>query len=151
MQAKKRMPNYLAQNPANIGLRSKYALRLYGWAKKHSAVGTKRITLDRVRKLLGLESVKDAAGNIIREASLPVWANFRQRALDTAIAEINKKTDLHVEIELLERLGNRVNAMKFSIKTQEMPSTGPIRFVYFAFRPLRGCSVTVFQAISCSI
>jgi plasmid replication initiation protein len=49
------MPDYLAQNPANIGLRSKYALRLYGWAKKHLAAGTKRITLDRVRKLLGLE------------------------------------------------------------------------------------------------
>ena len=121
-QAKKRMPDYLAQNPANIGLRSKYALRLYAWAKKHSAVGTKRITLDRVRKLLGLESVKDATGNIIREAPLPVWANFRQRALDVAIREINQKTDLHVEIESLEKLGNRVNALNFSIKTRQMPS-----------------------------
>jgi hypothetical protein len=36
--------------------------------------------------LLGLESVKDAEGKIIQEAPLPVWANFRQRALDTAIA-----------------------------------------------------------------
>jgi plasmid replication initiation protein len=124
MQAKKRMPDYLAQSPANIGLRSKYALRLYGWAKKNLAVGTKRITLDRVRKLLGLESVKDAAGNVIQEAPLPIWANFRQRALDVAIAEINKKTDLHIEIESLEKLGNRVNAMKFSIKIQETPKVG---------------------------
>jgi hypothetical protein len=35
--------------------------------------------------VLGLESVKDAAGNIIQEAPLAVWANFRQRALDTVI------------------------------------------------------------------
>jgi Initiator Replication protein len=92
--------------------------------KQHLAAGTKRITLDRVRKLLGLESVKDSEGNVIREAPLSVWANLRQRALDTAIAEINKKTDLHVEIESLEKLGNRVNAMKFSIKTQEIPKAG---------------------------
>ena len=122
-QAKKRMPDYLAQNPANIGLRSKYALRLVrlgkealrGWNQAHYA-------RPDVRKLLGLESVKDATGNIIREAPLPVWANFRQRALDVAIREINQKTDLHVEIESLEKLGNRVNALNFSIKTRQMPS-----------------------------
>ena len=37
---------YMAQKPANIGLRSQYALRLYGWAKKHLAAGTRRITLE---------------------------------------------------------------------------------------------------------
>ena len=57
---------------------------------------------------MGLESATDAAGNVIREAPLPVWANFRQRALDTAIAEINKKTDLRVQLEGVERLGHRV-------------------------------------------
>jgi plasmid replication initiation protein len=120
-QAKKRMPDYVAQNPANAGLRSKYALRLYGWAKKHSAAGSRRITVKDIRKLLGLESVKDTAGNIIREAPLAVWANLRQRALDTAIAEINKKTDLHVEIKSLVKLGTRVEALNFSIITQEIP------------------------------
>jgi hypothetical protein len=30
--------------------------------------------------VFGLESVRDAEGNIIREAPLPVWANFQQRA-----------------------------------------------------------------------
>jgi plasmid replication initiation protein len=64
------------------------------------------------------------AGNVIREAPLAIGANFRQRALDTAIAEINKKTDLHVEIESLEKLGTRVNALNFSIITQEIPTAG---------------------------
>jgi len=42
--------------------------------------------------------VKDADGNIIREAALSLWGNFRQRALNVAMAEINEKTGLHVEI-----------------------------------------------------
>jgi hypothetical protein len=69
--------------------------------------------------VLGLESVKDEAGNIIKEAPLPVWANLRQRALDTAIMEINKKTDLKIAIESLERSSHRrVMMLTFAIKAQ---------------------------------
>jgi hypothetical protein len=57
--------------------------------------------LEQLRKVLGLESVKDAAGNIIQVAPLAIWANLCQRALDTAIAEINKKTDLNIALEFL--------------------------------------------------
>jgi plasmid replication initiation protein len=124
LETKKRLPEYVADNPANIGLKSQYSIRLYGFAKKYASIGTKRISLEDLRKPLGLELVKDSEGNVIQEPALSLWANFRQRALDTAIAEINKKTDLHVEIESLEKLGNRVNAMKFSIKTQELPKAG---------------------------
>jgi hypothetical protein len=45
------------------------------------------------RKVLGLEGLQDAEGNILQEASLAIWVNFRQRVLDPAIAEINAKTD----------------------------------------------------------
>jgi hypothetical protein len=68
---------------------------------------TKRISLPRLRKVLGLESVKETDGNIIREAPLPVWANLRQRELDTAIREINEKTDLNVRLESLGRSRHR--------------------------------------------
>jgi plasmid replication initiation protein len=69
--------------------------------------------------VLGLESVKDAAGNIIKEAPLPVWANLRQRALDVAIAEINKKTDLNITLQSLERSSHRrVTTLTFAIKAQ---------------------------------
>jgi hypothetical protein len=40
--------------------------------------------------LVGSNQWKDAAGNVIREASLAIWANFRRPALITVIAEINK-------------------------------------------------------------
>jgi hypothetical protein len=94
---------------------------LYSWAKKHVSVRTKRIplSLEQLRKVLGPESVKDAEGNIIQEAPLPVWANFRQRALDVAIAEINKKTDLRIKLASIERSKHqRVVALTFAIKTQ---------------------------------
>jgi plasmid replication initiation protein len=121
LQSKRRLLEYVAQKPANIGLRSQYALRLYGWAKKYASAGTKRISLEELRKVLGLDSVRDAQGNIIRRAPLPVWANFRQRALDTAISGINAKTDLHIQLESLERSAHsRVTAVTFAIKAQEL-------------------------------
>ena len=52
------------------------------------------------------------------------WAstNFRQRALDTAIVEITKKTDLNVAIESLERSKHRrVTSVTFAIKEQAVP------------------------------
>jgi hypothetical protein len=109
LESKKRLMGYVSQNPANIGLRSQYALRMYSWAKKYVSARTKRVSLslEQLRKVLGLESVKDTDGNIIQEAPLSVWANLRQRALDTAIAEITKKTDIRFEIESLERSKHR--------------------------------------------
>jgi hypothetical protein len=67
LESKKRLPEYVAKNPANIGLRSRYALRLYGWAKKYVEAETKSISLGELRKVLGLESIKDADGNVIQE------------------------------------------------------------------------------------
>jgi hypothetical protein len=68
---------YAAQKPAKMGLRSQYALRLYDWAKKYVSVKTKRVSLEELRKVLGLEPVKDPDGKIIKDAPLPVWANLR--------------------------------------------------------------------------
>jgi hypothetical protein len=79
--------------------------------------------LEDLRKVLGLESVEDADGNIIQEAPLPVWANFRQRALDVGIAEISKKTDLKIEVESIERSKHRkVTAVILSIKEKAVPN-----------------------------
>jgi plasmid replication initiation protein len=123
LESKKRLPEYVSHTPANLRLRSQYSIRLYGWAEKYVETGTKRISLEQLRKVLGLESVQDAEGKIIQEAPLPVWANFRQRALDIAIAEITKKTDISIAIESLARSKHRrVTAVTFSIKAQAVPN-----------------------------
>jgi hypothetical protein len=41
LESKQRLPDYVSQKPANIGLRSQYSLRLYSWANKHVTVGKK--------------------------------------------------------------------------------------------------------------
>lgn len=123
LESKKRLLEYAAEKPADMGLRSQYAIRLYSWAKKYVVQKTKRISLEELRKVLGLESFKDADGKIIKNAPLPVWANLRQRALDTAIAEINKKTDLNIALESLERAAHRrVTTLTFAIKAKAVPN-----------------------------
>jgi plasmid replication initiation protein len=119
LESKKRLPDYMEQKPGNAALRSQYALRLYGWAKKYAENGAKTISLEELRRVFGLESVKDAEGNVIKEAPLPVWANFQQRALGVALAEVNAKTDLKIKLASTERSKHRrVVSLNFTIKTQ---------------------------------
>jgi plasmid replication initiation protein len=123
LELKKLLPKYLSEQPARVPLRSQYSLRLYNWAKKYVTVGSKRISLERLRKVLGLQSLRDADGNMIQEAPLPVWANLRQRALDTAITEINRKTDLKISLEQLGRSRHRrITTLTFEIKAQAVPN-----------------------------
>ena len=73
--------------------------------------------------MLGLDSVKDTAGNVLREAPLAAWPNFRQRALNVAIAEINAKTDLNIRLELLEQGEHgRIAALTLTIRAQAAPN-----------------------------
>jgi hypothetical protein len=126
LELKKLLPQYLSERPSKLRLRSQYSLRLYNWAKKYATVGSKRVSLDRLRKVLGLESIRDAAGNLIQEAPLPIWANLRQRALDTAITEINKKTDLKISLEELGRSRHRrITTLTFDIKIQQLHNGRP--------------------------
>jgi hypothetical protein len=91
------------------------------------SAGTERITLEELRTVLGLDSVKDADGNVIREARLAAWANFRNRALYTAISEINRKTDLNISLESLEQAEHgRVTALTLTIKAQAAAKGKPI-------------------------
>jgi plasmid replication initiation protein len=119
LESRKRFPEYMEQKPANTKLRSQYSIRFYDWAKKYVEAKTKTISPEELRRVLGLESVKDAEGNVIHEAPMPVWANFLQRALNVALAEINAKTDLKIKLASLERSKHRrVVALSFAIKTQ---------------------------------
>ena len=123
LESKKRLPERVAKEPANIGLRSQYSIRLYAWAKKYASVGKKRISLEELRNVLGLESVRDAEGNIIQEAPLSLWANFQQRGLGVAIREISNKTDVHIEVGSIERAKHRrVEAVTLLIEEQPIPT-----------------------------
>src|SRR5580704_8181843 len=80
-------------------LESQYSTRLYLWAKQYLVVGHKRVSLSTLRKILGLEDVKDDSGRVVQDAPLEFWSNVKQRALDHALKEINKQSDIQLEIE----------------------------------------------------
>jgi hypothetical protein len=65
---------------SSVGLKSQYSSRLYQWAKQYVAVGYKRVSLATLRRILGLEEIKDNSGRVVQEAPLELWA--KQRALD---------------------------------------------------------------------
>jgi hypothetical protein len=107
---------------AGVRLKSQYSSRLYQWAKKYVTVGYKRISVATLRKILGLEDIRDNSGKILQEAPLEAWANLKQRALDHAMKEINKHSDIQLELEFTGRgtyrkvksLGFRITARKVS-------------------------------------
>jgi hypothetical protein len=86
-----------------VRLKSQYSSRLYLWAKQYSVVGFKRVSVATLRKILGLEDIKDNSGRVIQEAPLELWANLKQRALDVALKEINKESDIQLELEFTGR------------------------------------------------
>jgi Initiator Replication protein len=47
----------------SVRLKSQYSTRLYQWAKPYVAVGYKRVSLATLRKVLGLEEIKDNSGS----------------------------------------------------------------------------------------
>jgi hypothetical protein len=103
-----------------VRLKSQYATRLYLWAKQYLVVGQKRVSVGTLRKVLGLEDVKDNSGRVVLDAPLELWANVKQRALDPALKEINKQSDMQLKIEFIGRgsfrkvlsLGFRITARK---------------------------------------
>jgi plasmid replication initiation protein len=107
-------------NEPGVRLKSQYSSRLYQWAKQYVAVGYKRVSLATLRKILGLEEIKDNSGRVVQEAPLELWANVKQRALDQALGEINKHSDIQLELEFTGRgpyrkvqsLGFRITARK---------------------------------------
>ena len=90
------------EEPA-VRLKSQYSSRLYRWAKQYIVVGQKRVSVGTLRKILGLEDVKDNSGRVVQDAPLELWANLKQRALDRALKEINKQSDIQLELEFVGR------------------------------------------------
>jgi hypothetical protein len=56
-------------------MKSQYSTRLYLWAKQDLVVGQKRISVGTLRKILGLQDVKDNSGRVVQDAPLEFWAN----------------------------------------------------------------------------
>jgi plasmid replication initiation protein len=105
---------------ASVKLASQYSIRLYEWAWKWRHVVLKRISIPHIRKVLGVDEVTDAQGNVISEKCLVHWPNLKQRAIDRALHEINDKTDLSIRLVAVGQAKyRRVLSLAFEIKEKK--------------------------------
>jgi plasmid replication initiation protein len=108
---------------ARVKLASQYSIRLYEWAWKWRNIGLKRISIPQIRRVLGVDEVRDPQGNIISEKCLVHWPNLKQRAIDRALNEINDKTDLSIRLVAVGQAKyRRVLSLAFEIKEKRRRS-----------------------------
>jgi len=110
---------------SSVKLASQYSIRLYEWAWKWRNVGLKRISIPKIRTVLGVDEVRDAQGNIVSEKCLVHWPNLKQRAIDRALHEINEKTDLGIRLVAVGQAKyRRVLSLAFEIKEKKKRTRG---------------------------
>lgn len=85
------------------GLNSKHSLALYEILKDYQNIGRIRIEVDNFRKLVGIEPEQ-----------YTIFTMLKKRIIDTAVQEINEKTDLKVVYDL-ENKGRKITAIVFRV------------------------------------
>lgn len=85
------------------GLNSKHSLALYEVLKDYQNIGRIRMEIDNFRKLVGVEAEQ-----------YKIFTMLKKRIIDTAIQEINEKTDLKVVYDL-ENEGRKITAIVFRV------------------------------------
>jgi hypothetical protein len=77
-----------------LELKSEYSIRLYQYLKRWEFAKRRSITVDQLRLEIGATEI-DRKGNIVR-INLEQYKHLKSRALNPAVEEINRETDLSV-------------------------------------------------------
>ncbi|KGQ39873.1 replication protein [Gallibacterium anatis] len=97
---------YTKYELVNIGaFSSTHTIRLYELCSQYKKVGKREIQLSDLKDWLQIPN------------KYPRYNSFREWVLEPAIAEINAKSDLLVNVEPIKR-GRRIVALKFTIRTK---------------------------------
>lgn len=100
---------------ALMQFKSKYSARLYCLLKKWQKVGEFTIQVDALKSILGVPVVSEKNG--IKVFKLQSYGHFKDRALEKAVEEINKYTELKVDYEE-SKIGRKVAAITFNISSK---------------------------------
>lgn len=84
-------------------MNSKHSLALYEILKDYQNIGRIRIEVDNFKKLVGIEPEQ-----------YKIFTMLKKRIIDTAVDEINEKTDLKVIYDL-EKEGRKITAIVFRV------------------------------------
>lgn len=85
-------------------IKSSYAFRFYELFKQYIGIGTRIMTLENLRFMLGLE-----------DKEYPRYSNLKQGVLLPSIKELNANSDIFVMMEEIKN-GRKVHKLKFDIK-----------------------------------
>jgi len=112
--------NYFAYHTLHaFNLDSAYSIRLYQWAKSREYLRRpQQVALHDLRHFLGTVEI-DCDGVITKE-SLKRYNDFKKVALQPAVHEINKKTDIMIAFHEIKQPGTKIIcAIIFSITMKE--------------------------------
>ncbi|MGL5244526.1 MAG: replication initiation protein, partial [Sarcina sp.] len=87
-----------------IDFKHKYSTRIYEFMKRYQFKGNFELRLDDFKALFLCDGYS-------------VWKDLRKRVIETAIGEINEKSDIKVEYDLL-KTKRAVTGLKFTIKSK---------------------------------
>lgn len=87
-----------------LQLKSKYSIRLFELLKQYLPIGERTFELEEIRKMIGVE-----------DGELTLFADFKRRAIEFAVHEINAKTPILVSVEYI-KVSRAVAFLKFKIK-----------------------------------
>lgn len=99
-----------------LSFKSHYSTRLYQLIKKWSKIGTWKVELEELKMLLGIPLVSEKNG--VKVFKLDKYSHFKDRALKTALNEINEHTEFEVTIKEHKTV-RKVTAISFDIVHKE--------------------------------
>lgn len=91
-----------------INFKSEYSFRFYELMKQYESIGERTITIEEIRELLMLEDNKYIKYN-----------HLKTRVIQKAIEEINKFSDIKIQLEKEEKEGKKVVGLVFSINKND--------------------------------
>lgn len=105
LQLKEKFTRYELKNI--LSLKNKHSIRVYELMKQYEKIGERKISLEELRKYLG-----------IGEDEYLRFGNFENRVLKTTKEEINEYTDLIIDYEKIKK-GRRIDSILFKIEPKD--------------------------------
>jgi len=105
---KERFTTYKLENV--MRLKSIYSIRIYELLKQYQSIGKRTITIENLRKMLG-----------ILPKEYKTYNNLKRKVIEVAHKEINEKTDISFEFREIKHI-RRVVELEFTIAKKEAPS-----------------------------
>jgi plasmid replication initiation protein len=107
LRLKEKFTTYKLENV--MRLKSIYSIRIYELLKQYQGIGKRSITIEKLRKMLGIEPKE-----------YQHYGHFKSKVIEVAYREINEKTDILFDYRET-KLGRKVNELEFIITKKAAP------------------------------